>query len=667
MNPVKPLKDLTNRYDATSIQVLEGLEPVKKRPAMYIGDTSEEGLHHLLTEIINNSVDEALASYCNAIWVIFNDDESVTVVDNGRGIPVDEMPHYKKSALEIVMTTLHAGGKFGTEGYKISGGLHGVGASVVNALSENCEVIVKRNGKYYHQNYKRGEPKSKVEELASPPSSFLFLLSSNSTGTLVTFKPDPQIFGSKLSFDFERVKKQLRYYAFLTAELKFILIDQRKRPINRYEFYFEGGLKSFIKYLNRGHNRLQDEPFYVNKDLELNGGQLINVEVAVQYNDEFHEDVLSFANNIETHEGGYHETGFRAALTRSINEYARKQNILKGDNNLTAEDVREGLTAVISVKIPATVLQFEGQTKRKLGNSEVRPLVESTVREALLTYFEENPSEARAIIGKSLLAQEARVAAKKARETVQRKSALISSALPGKLADCQIKDATKAELYVVEGPSAGGSAKQARDRKFQAILPLTGKPINTEKARLDKVLANEKLKDLLIALGCGVGEDLDLQKLRYHRIILMNDADVDGEHITTLVLTFFYRQLKELIEKGFIYVAQPPLYRIQKGKTVHYVYSDEEKEQKMKEAQPESKAATKAAAAIKIQRFKGLGEMNPEQLWETTMNPQSRILKQIQIEDATEADAIFTMLMGEEVPPRKKFIQTHAKEAELDV
>lgn len=654
-------KDSSNRYDASTIQVLEGLDPVKRRPAMYIGDTGEDGLHHLLTEIVNNSVDEALASFCDKIWVILNKDGSATVVDNGRGIPVDEMPQYKKSALEIVMTTLHAGGKFGAETYKISGGLHGVGASVVNALSEKCEVTVKRDNKLYRQIYARGEPKTKVEELrwevkgGKYLTSHISLLTSNESGTLVTFKPDPAVFKETKDFNFERIKNQLRHYAFLTAGLQFFLWDQRT-GVNQYSFYFEGGLRSFVKYLNRAHDALQQEPFYVNKDGKLNGDQPINVEVTIQYNHEFHEDLLSFANNIQTKEGGFHETGFRAALTRSINEYAKKNELLKNAEGLSSEDVREGLTAIISIKMPPTNLQFEGQTKTKLGNTEVRPITESIVRDALLTYFEEHPPEARAIIQKSLLAREARVAAKKAREIVQRKGALLSTALPGKLADCQEKDPAQSELYVVEGDSAGGSAKQARDRKFQAILPLTGKPINTEKARLDKVLQNEKLKDLLIALGCGVGEELDLGKLRYQRIILMNDADVDGEHITTLVLTFFYRQLKKLIEKGYVYVAQPPLYRIQKGKEVHYVYSDDERD-KLISSQP----------SLKIQRFKGLGEMNPEQLWETTMNPQTRILKKVEIDDAEEADATFTMLMGEEVPPRKKFIQAHAHQASLDV
>ncbi len=652
----------TDRYDATSITVLEGLDPVHKRPAMYIGDTGEDGYHHLLTEIINNSVDEALAEYCDKNWVFLHSDGRATVIDNGRGIPVDMMAKYNKSALEVLMTTLHSGGKFTAEAYKISGGLHGVGMSVVNALSSETKVTIKKNGEIYQQIYKKGEPSSKLlegkpDELIDKDSPET-LLKNFASGTCFTFQPDPDVFKEINTFDHERVKKLLRNYAFLTAGLHFYFIDERptsnQQSATSYQFYFEGGIRSFVKYLNRAHDALNEPPFYINRD--QNG---INVEVAIQYNEEYREDLLSFVNNIETPDGGSHETGFKAALTRVINDYARKNNLLKNDTKtLSGEDVREGLTAVISVKMAPTDLQFEGQTKTKLGNPEVRPAVENIVGSALQIYLEEHPQEAGKIIGKSILAAEARAAARKARETVQRKGALASSALPGKLADCQEKDPAKSELYIVEGDSAGGSAKQARSREFQAILPLRGKPINSEKARLDKVLKNDKLRDLIIALGTSIGEELNLDKLRYQRIVLMNDADVDGEHITTLVLTFLFRQFRELIERGYIYVAQPPLYRIQKGKEITYVYSDEEKESVIGKLGQEN---------LKIQRFKGLGEMNPEQLWETTMNPETRILKQITIEDATEADATFTMLMGEEVPPRKRFIQAHAHQALLDV
>ncbi|MBM4401866.1 MAG: type IIA DNA topoisomerase subunit B [Candidatus Cloacimonetes bacterium] len=653
---------VTDRYDAASIIVLEGLDPVHRRPAMYIGDTSEDGYHHLLTEIINNSVDEALAGYCDKIWVYLYGDGRATVVDNGRGIPVDLMPKYGKSALEVLMTTLHSGGKFTAEAYKISGGLHGVGMSVVNALSSETKATIKKNGKIYQQVFEKGKPASKLmeggpEELIDK-SSPEALLQKFESGTAFTFHPDPAVFKEVNAFDHERIKRLLRNYAFLTAGLHFYLVDERLTtnhlPPTTYQFYFEGGIKSFVKYLNRAHDTLNDPPFYINRD--QNG---INVEIAIQYNEEYHEDLLSFVNNIETPDGGSHETGFKAALTRVLNDYARKNKLLKNEtSSLSGEDVREGLTAVISVKMAPTELQLEGQTKTKLGNPEVRPAVENILGSSLQAYLEEHPQESGKIIGKSILAAQARFAARKARETVQRKGALASSSLPGKLADCQERDPAHSELYIVEGDSAGGSAKQARDREFQAILPLRGKPINSEKARLDKVLKNDKLRDLIVALGTGIAEDLNLDKLRYQRIILMNDADVDGEHITTLVLTFFFRQLKSLIEKGHVYVAQPPLYRIQKGKEVAYVYSDEEKE---------SAIGGSESKDFKIQRFKGLGEMNPEQLWETTMNPQTRILKQITIEDAAEADATFTMLMGEEVLPRRKFIQSHANQAALDV
>lgn len=683
------------RYDASSIQVLEGLKAVRKRPAMYIGDTGEDGFHHLLTEIINNSVDEALVGYADEILVFLHRDGSATVVDNGRGIPVDTMEKYHKSALEVVMTTLHSGGKFSGEAYKVSGGLHGVGISVVNAVSETCQVMIKKNGQFYAQAYSRGEPTSKLlksqdftslipilgqekqtETLLEPAKT----LSRARSGTLFHFRPDPQIFKNVREFKRERILDQLRNYAFLTAGLKFNLIDEKNtqalnrsttRPLRRYSFYFEGGLRSFIRYLNRRHTPLTPTIFYFNRDIQLNTkkGAKANLEVAFQYHDDYHSDILSFVNNIQTHAGGTHEAGFKAALTRSLNDYARQTGLLKEKaGNLSGEDVREGITAVISLKMNASELQFEGQTKSKLGNPEIRPAVESALNEALITYLEEHPSEAKTILNKARLAQEARQAAKKARETVMRKSALISSSLPGKLADCQSRKPDESELYVVEGDSAGGSAKQARDPRFQAILPLTGKPINAEKNRLDKVLANEKLRDFLIALGSGIGEEFNLKNLRYHRIILMNDADIDGAHITTLILTFLFRHLRPLIEEGHVYIAQPPLYRIQKGKEVVYVYSDEERETqlaRLRRTPPSSNHPS--STAIKVQRFKGLGEMNPQQLWETTMNPETRILKHVTIEDAAEADAVFKMLMGNEVPPRKRFIQTHAQQATLDI
>lgn len=668
-----------NNYNASTIQVLEGLDPVRKRPAMYIGDTGVSGFHHLLTEIVNNSVDEVLSGYGDKIWVILHPDSTATVVDNGRGIPVDEMPKYKKSALEVLMTTLHSGGKFSGDGYKVSGGLHGVGLSVVNAVGERTLVEVKKNNQVYTQNYSRGEVKSKLvahkitsNKIATPeysdPWSPKLMNWSSESGTAVTFKPDPQIFIDITNFDYDQIKKQLRDYAFLTAGLTFYLVDDHDPavPTRTYQFHFEGGVRSFVSYINRFHRPIMDKPFHVNADVPLrsNSDETINVEIALQYHEEYHEELMSFVNNINTHEGGTHESGFKAALTRVLNDYARKEGVIaENQTNLSGDDTREGLSAIISVKMSSKDLQFEGQTKRKLGNPEIRALVESVMADSFQTYLLEHPAEARAIIGKGLLAQEARNAAKKARETVLRKSALASASLPGKLADCREKDPARSELYLVEGDSAGGSAKQARDSKFQAVLPLSGKPINTEKNRLDKVLANERLRELLIALGSGVGDELNLNNLRYHRVVLMNDADVDGEHITTLVLTFLFRQLLPLIENGHVYIAQPPLYRIKAGQDVSHAFSDEERDQLVQEI------VTKGFKKenINIQRFKGLGEMNPTQLWETTMNPETRILKKITIEDAALADQTFTMLMGDEVLPRKRFIQTHAKLATLDV
>ena len=632
-------------YGIEQIQVLEGLEPVHKRPGMYIGSTDQTGLHHMVTEIVNNSVDEVLAGRGSRTEVIFHKDGSITVSDDGGGIPVAELPKYKKPALEILMTKLHAGAKFGGGAYKVSGGLHGVGSSVVNALSEWCRVEVRRNGKVYSQEYERGKPTTKVVAAvhASPKE----------TGTKTTFKPDRKVFGD-LEPNFEFFRTQFRQYCYLTQGLTITLSDER--TADEATFYFEGGISSFVRSLNRHKKPLTDEPFYVRK--EKDG---IDIEVAFQYNDGFSENVLCFANNIQNPEGGTHLTGFRSALTRVLNDYAAKQNAVKNNKDkLTGDDVREGLTAIVSIKMDVQNLQFEGQTKAKLGNAEIRPLVDSVVREALESYLEENPTEARAILEKNVLAFKARVAARAARETVIRKGALEGGGLPGKLSDCQERDPAKSELFIVEGPSAGGSAKQGRDRKTQAILPLGGKILNTERNRLDKILKFEELKSLIIALGMGIGEIIEPEKLRYHKVIIMTDADVDGQHIMTLLLTFFYRHLKQVIEGGYLYIAMPPLFRIQKGKEVQYVYSEKERDNVVG-------AQRAAPAGLTIQRFKGLGEMNPEQLWETTMDPESRILKKVTIEDAAQADGVFTTLMGVEVPPRKRFIQTHAKQAEVDI
>ena len=636
---MKKTKGATSTYGIDQIQVLEGLEPVHKRPGMYIGSTDQTGLHHMVTEIVNNSVDEVLAGRGSRAEVILHKDGSITVSDDGGGIPVEELTKYKKSALEILMTKLHAGAKFGGGAYKVSGGLHGVGSSVVNALSEWCKVEVKRKGKVYTQEYKRGAPTTEVTAGKA----------TDETGTKTTFKPDPKVFGD-LQPDFNFFKTQFRQYCYLTQGLTIKLFDERTDE--EQTFYFEGGVGSFVQSLNRHKKPLTDEPFYTHKEENE-----IAVEVAFQYNDGFSENVLCFANNIQNPEGGTHLTGFRSALTRVLNDYAAKQNIVKDNKSkLTGDDVREGLTAIVSIKMDVQDLQFEGQTKAKLGNAEVRPLVDSVVRGALETYLEENPSEARTIIEKNVLAFKARVAARAARDTVIRKGALEGGGLPGKLADCQEKDPAKSELFIVEGPSAGGSAKQGRDRKTQAILPLGGKILNTERNRLDKILKFEELKSLIIALGMGIGDIIEPEKLRYHKVVIMTDADVDGLHIMTLLLTFFYRHLKQVIEGGYLYIAMPPLFRIQKGKEIQYVYSEEERDRAVKKLDKPT-----------IQRFKGLGEMNPEQLWETTMDPETRILKKVKIEDAALADEVFTTLMGAEVPPRKRFIQTHAKQAEVDI
>jgi len=638
-------------YTADQIQVLEGLDPVKKRPGMYIGSTDKHGLHHLVTEIVNNSVDEAIGGFCDHIYVIVHQDNWVTVADNGRGIPVDIKKEYGVSALELVMTKLHTGGKFGGGGYKVSGGLHGVGSSVVNALSSQLRVEVAQNGKIYYQEYAEGIPKNKVKEGKREPRSDN--VPQFSTGTTTSFLPNSKVFPS-IDFDSDQLIEQYREYCYLTPGLSIHFIDERQKPARRATFYFEGGIKSFVQALNRHKKTLQDKPFYTHK--EQDG---IDVEIAIQYTDGFTENVLCFANNIHNAEGGSHLAGFRTASTRVINSYARKKELLKEkDDNLSGNDVREGLTAVISVKLDSQNLQFEGQTKTKLGNAEVRPAVESVLNSSLMEYLEEHPKEAKRIIEKNILAARAREAARAARETVIRKGALEGGGLPGKLADCQIKDPAKAELFVVEGDSAGGSAKQGRDRHFQAVLPLKGKILNTERNQLDRIIKFEEIKNLIIALGMGIGEATNAEKLRYKKIIIMNDADVDGEHITTLVLTLFFRHLPHVIETGNLFIAQSPLYRIQTGKTHRYVYTDEEKDRLLKEL---------GNKVSNVQRFKGLGEMNPEQLWDTTMNPETRTLKKITVEDAAAADEVFNMLMGKEVAPRKRFIQTHAKAAELDI
>jgi len=628
-------------YDASAIQVLEGLEAVRRRPGMYIGSTDQRGLHHLVREIVDNSVDEALAGYCDTIVVRIAKDGVVTVTDNGRGIPVDKHPRMNKSALEVIMTVLHAGGKFGGGGYKVSGGLHGVGASVVNALSEWCRVEVRRDGKLYRQEYKRGVPTTKVREVGT--------VDPNDHGTTTSFLADREIFTGGLDYNFDMLAQWFRETAYLTKGLRLTLIDERSD--REMTFYFEGGIVSFVRHLNRNRQVLHDRPFYVMRETPV-----CLVEVALQYNDSYGESTHSFANNINTVDGGTHLSGFKSALTRTINDYAKRNGFLKGDESLSGEDVREGLTAIVSVKLSEP--QFEGQTKGKLGNAEVAGAVQTVVNEALGAFLEENPQVARRIIEKCVTAARAREAARKARELVQRKGSLDSFNLPGKLADCTERDPSRAELYIVEGDSAGGSAKQGRDRRFQAILPLRGKILNVEKARLDKILQNNEIRALITALGTGVGEQFDKSKLRYHRVIVMTDADVDGAHIRTLLLTFFYRHLEQLILDGHLFIAQPPLYRIRAGKEEVWAYNEEQREEALK----------RLGEKAEVQRYKGLGEMNPEQLWATTMDPVRRTLMQVTIEDGVSADETFDMLMGTAVPPRKKFIQTHAREVvNLDI
>lgn len=622
-------------YDESQIQVLEGLEAVRKRPGMYIGSTSAKGLHHLVWEVVDNSIDEALAGFCTEIEVIIHEDNRITVIDNGRGIPVGLNTKLQKSTLEVVLTVLHAGGKFGGDGYKVSGGLHGVGISVVNALSEHVKVQVKRDGHIHQQEYRRGAAQYDIEIVGE----------TEETGTIVTFKPDPEIFTETTEFDYDTLQTRIRELAFLNKGIRLILTDERNGQSE--QFFYEGGIIEFVKYLSRHREVLHEEPIYVEGTKDN-----IQVEVSLQYNSSYSEYIYSFANNIHTHEGGTHESGFKSALTRIINDYARKSNMLKdNDTNFTGDDVREGLTAIISVKIPEP--QFEGQTKTKLGNSEVRSIVESLFSEKLQEFMNENPSVSKKIIEKGLQAARAREAAKKARELTRRKSVLEVGSLPGKLADCSSKDAAISELYIVEGDSAGGSAKQGRDRHFQAILPLRGKILNVEKARLDRILGNAEIRAIITALGTGIGNDFDIEKARYHKIVIMTDADVDGAHIRTLLLTFFYRYMRQIIEAGFVYIAQPPLFKIERNKVVRYALTEKERDSIIEELGEGNK--------INIQRYKGLGEMDATQLWETTMDPESRTMLQVSIADAMEADTIFDTLMGDNVEPRRDFIQKYAK------
>ena len=623
-------------YDASKIQILEGLEAVRKRPGMYIGSTSVTGLHHMVWEVLDNSIDEAMAGYCDRIDVTLNTDGSVSVEDNGRGIPVDKVAKTGKSALETVMTVLHAGGKFGGDesGYKVSGGLHGVGVSVVNALSTKLIADVYRDGKHYQQTFDMGVAKADVKVVGK----------SDKRGTKVTFYPSPKIFDT-VEYDYKTVKTRVRQQAYLTKGVHIFLADERKGLEKRDAFYFQNGIVSYVDHLNAGKERM-GEIFYIERDVAEG-----KIELALQYTDAFQEVIYGFANNIFTPEGGMHVTGFKSALTRTLNTYAKKQELLKEkDANFQAEDTREGLTVVISVKLANP--QFEGQTKSKLGNAEMRTAVETVFNQAFSDFLEENPDSAKAIISKCMLTARARLAAKAARDSIVRKGVLEGLTLPGKLSDCSSKDPALSELFIVEGDSAGGSAKQGRDREYQAILPLKGKILNTEQARLDKVLANEEIKSLVIALGTAIGDVFNVEKLRYHKLIIMTDADVDGAHIRTLILTLLYRYFRELIDKGYIYIAQPPLYKVSKGKKSWYVQSDEEKDRIVREEQIDPKY---------VQRYKGLGEMNPEQLWETTMDPTQRSLLQVKIDDAEAADRIFEVLMGDHVPPRKKFIQTHAR------
>ena len=637
------IENKMNEYDASQIQVLEGLEAVRKRPGMYIGSTSASGLHHLVYEIVDNAIDEALAGFCNHITVTINPGDTITVTDNGRGIPVDIQAQTGRPALEVVYTVLHAGGKFGGGGYKVSGGLHGVGASVVNALSSWLEVEVRQGGHLYRQRFSRGNAEYDLQDLG-------LIENPEQTGTMVTFKADPEIFKETTVYDFSTLETRLREQAFLNAGVNIILTDERDpENIKSDRFHYEGGVASFVEYLNRKKavEVIHPDVIYFSATAPDNNS---TCEIAMQYTDSFNELILSFANNIHTVDGGTHEDGFKRALTRVMNDYARKYNILKeADKNLSGEDVREGLTCVISVKVKEA--QFEGQTKGKLGNTEISGLVSNLMSDKLMTFLEENPAVARAIFDKAMAASRAREAARKARDLVRRKSALENATLPGKLADCQSRNPEETEIYIVEGDSAGGSAKGGRDRKFQAILPLWGKMLNVEKARLDRVYGNDKLMPVITALGTGIGEEFDLNKLRYGRVIIMADADVDGSHIRTLLLTFFYRYMRPLVEEGHVYIAQPPLFRITKNKRHYYAYSDNERDEIM----------TQLQSGYDIQRYKGLGEMDSEQLWETTMNPETRVMLQVTPSDAAQADEIFTILMGDKVEPRREFIERNAK------
>ncbi|MCT4618137.1 MAG: DNA topoisomerase (ATP-hydrolyzing) subunit B [Marinisporobacter sp.] len=631
------VEKINNEYGAEQIQVLEGLEPVRKRPGMYIGSTGPKGLHHLVYEIVDNSIDEALAGYCKNISVIIGEDNSITVKDDGRGMPVDLHPKMGKPAVEVIHTVLHAGGKFGGGGYKVSGGLHGVGASVVNALSEWMTVEVERDGKIYSQRYERGKTITELTVVGE----------SHETGTRTRFLPDKEIFEETV-FKFEVLEHRLREMAFLNKGIRITIKDQREENPKELVFHYEGGIKEFVKHLNKNKDAIHKNVIYFEGKRENS-----EVEVAMQYTDKYTETIFSFANNINTHEGGTHLVGFKSALTRVVNDYARKNNILKEkDDNLTGEDIREGLTCIISVKL--TEPQFEGQTKTKLGNSEMRGIVENIASEGMQIFLGENPNEAKIIIEKSLKAARAREAARKARELTRRKGALDGLSLPGKLADCSEKDPSLSEIFIVEGDSAGGSAKQGRDRATQAILPLRGKILNVEKARLDKILNSSEIRAMITAFGCGIGDEFDISKLRYHKIVIMTDADVDGAHISTLLLTFFYRYMKPLVDHGHVYIARPPLYKVKKGRQEHYVYSDEELDTLLNEI---------GRNGITLQRYKGLGEMNPEQLWDTTMDANTRTLIQVKVDEDNEAaaDEVFTMLMGDKVKPRREFIEANAK------
>ena len=632
------LTKVEETYDASQIQVLEGLEAVRKRPGMYIGSTSASGLHHLVYEIVDNAIDEALAGYCNEIHVRINEGDTITVTDNGRGIPVDVQAQTGKPALEVVYTVLHAGGKFGGGGYKVSGGLHGVGASVVNALSEWLEVRVHKNGQIYQMRFSRGD-------ITQPMT---IVGTTDRTGTTVTFKPDPEMFDT-LVYDYETLHTRMREQAFLNAGLKISTEDCRVGQEQKHTMHYEGGIKEFAAWLNRNKTPIHPGVIYMNGSKEDSVA-----EVAIQYNDSYNDTILSFANNIHTPEGGMHETGFKTALTRVLNAYGQKAGIIKGDDKVSGEDVREGLTAVISVKL--TDAQFEGQTKAKLGNASIRTLVDNIVSTKLSEYLEENPAVAKIILEKAMTANRAREAARRARDSIRRKNALEGATLPGKLSDCNERDPELTEIYIVEGDSAGGSAKGGRDARFQAILPLWGKMLNVEKARADKVYGNDKLNPVITALGAGIGEDFDVTKLRYHKVIIMADADVDGSHIRTLLLTFFFRFMRPLIEHGYVYAAVPPLFKISRGKTTKLAFSEEEREQLAAELRGDN-----PNAKVDISRFKGLGEMDPHELWETTMNPETRVLKRIELQDAVAADETFTVLMGEKVEPRKEFIEKKAK------